>query len=70
MEARAKEGWPSEEGGNEYLQKHKILELFEEISAHLFYRQPGKLQFLKKYFDQVLAQYNLHYDHVQYLGFL
>ena len=47
MEARGKESWPSEEGAREYLQKHKIIELFEEISAHLLYRQPGKLNLLK-----------------------
>ncbi len=34
-------GWPREENAREYLQQHKVLELFNNLTSELIYERPG-----------------------------
>ena len=37
----SQDSWPRKQEANDYLKKHKILELFDNLTSQLIYNQPG-----------------------------
>ena len=43
MDCAEDQEWPRKEEAREYLKEHKILELFDNLTAQLIYARPGTL---------------------------